>query len=157
MVKSIEINSDIAATEELAAHPAKLPTQLEVEKCLPVQNIIPDGVSPPIRHPLDPLNADEINLTTRLLQTSSKFQKYMRIITILPNEPEDKHSVLSYKSKDQLQRRATAAVRDPKGRTTYEFVVDLTNEQVEKCTEFNNGQPGLAGDEIIESCGWVFF
>ncbi|CAF1159142.1 unnamed protein product [Adineta steineri] len=151
MTKLTENNSDIGATEQLAAHPPKLSTQIDEKKSLPAPNIVPDGVSPPIQHPLDPLNADEINLTTRLLLASSKFQKYMRIIAITPNEPDNKQSVVNYKSKDQLQRRATATVRDPKGRTTYEFVVDLTNKTVEKCTEFNNAQPGLTFDEMIES------
>ncbi|CAF1067295.1 unnamed protein product [Adineta steineri] len=151
MVKTTENNSDTAATEQLAAHPAQIPTHPDEKKSLPAPNIVPDGVSPPIQHPLDPLNADEINLTTRLLLASSKFQKYMRIIAITPNEPDNKQSVVNYKSKDQLQRRATATVRDPKGRTTYEFVVDLTNKTVEKCTEFNNAQPGLTFDEMIES------
>jgi hypothetical protein len=59
MVKSTADNGDQAAREQLAAHPAQLPTHPDEEKNLPPQNIIPDNVSPPIQHPLDPLNAGE--------------------------------------------------------------------------------------------------
>jgi primary-amine oxidase len=97
------------------------------------------------------LYLDEINLTTRLLQSSDKFQSYMRIITIIPNEPEDKNYVLNYKPNDPLQRCATATVRDPKGRTTYLVVVDLIKKSIESFTEFNQVQPALTFDEMIEA------
>ena len=48
-------DTDKAAAETLAARPAQVPTH--PDENLPPPNIIPDGVSPPIRHPLDPLNA----------------------------------------------------------------------------------------------------
>ncbi len=54
---SQENNADKAATEQLAAHPAQVPTHPDETKNLPADNVVPDGVSPPIRHPLDPLNA----------------------------------------------------------------------------------------------------
>ncbi len=57
MVKSTEETVDTAAREQLAAQPAQIPTDSNTEKNLPPANIIPDGVSPPIQHPLDPLNA----------------------------------------------------------------------------------------------------
>jgi hypothetical protein len=57
MVKPTEVNGDSAAKEQLAAHPAQIPTHPVEEKNLPPPNIIPDGVSLPIEHPLDPLNA----------------------------------------------------------------------------------------------------
>jgi primary-amine oxidase len=75
----------------------------------------------------------------------------MRVITVIPNEPEDKNYVHNYKSNEPLQRRATATVRDPKGRTTYEVVVDLTNKSIESFTEFNNVQAALTFDEMIEA------
>jgi hypothetical protein len=57
MVKSTADNGDQAAREQLAAHPAQLPTHPDEKSTLPPPNVIPDGVSPPIQHPLDPLNA----------------------------------------------------------------------------------------------------
>ena len=56
MVKPIT-DSDGATREQLASEPAQIPTHPSEEANLPPPNIIPDGVSPPIRHPLDPLNA----------------------------------------------------------------------------------------------------
>jgi primary-amine oxidase len=75
----------------------------------------------------------------------------MRIITIVPNEPEDKNYVLNYKPNDPLQRRVTATVRDPKGRTTYLVVVDLIKKSIESFTEFDKVQPALTFDEMIEA------
>ena len=48
---------DQAASEQLAARPAQLPTHPDEVANLPAPHIVPDGVSAPIRHPLDPLNA----------------------------------------------------------------------------------------------------
>jgi primary-amine oxidase len=94
---------------------------------------------------------DEINLTTRLLQASTKFQTYMRIITVIPDESNDKNYVLNYKPNDPVQRHATAIVRDPKARTTYQFVVNLTKKSIESFTEFNKVQPALTFDEMNEA------
>lgn len=58
MVKTTE---DAAAQEQLAARPAQVPTHPDEEKNLPPPNLVPDGVSPPIQHPLDPLNAGKNN------------------------------------------------------------------------------------------------
>ncbi|CAF3881432.1 unnamed protein product [Rotaria sp. Silwood1] len=151
MSKSTENLTDRAAEEQLAAHPPKIPTHPSEKENLPSQNIVPNGVSLPIQHPLDPLNADEINLTTRLLKQSSKFQDYMRIISIIPNEPQDKNYVRNYKSNDTLQRCVTVTIRDPKGRTTYQFIVDLTNKTIENIIEFKCAQPSGSYDEIIQA------
>ena len=94
---------------------------------------------------------DEMNLTTRLLQASSIFKPHMRIITIIPNEPDDKNYVFNFKPNDPLQRRVTATIRDPKGRTTYLAVVDLIKKSIESFNEFKNVQPGLTFDEMIEA------
>ena len=66
-------------------------------------------------------------------------------------EPEDKNYVLNYKPNDPLQRRTMVTIRDPKNRTTYQFVVDLIRQCVESVTEYKNIQPSLTFDEIIEA------
>ncbi|CAF4302209.1 unnamed protein product, partial [Rotaria magnacalcarata] len=45
------------STEQLAANSSQLPTNPDEKATVPPSNIIPDGVSAPIKHPLDPLNA----------------------------------------------------------------------------------------------------
>ncbi|CAF4565180.1 unnamed protein product, partial [Rotaria sp. Silwood2] len=75
----------------------------------------------------------------------------MRIISITPNEPADKNYVINFKPNDPLKRSAVATVRDPKGRTTYMVVVDLTKKSIESFTEFKNVQPSLTFDEMIEA------
>ena len=57
MVKSNEADLANATEEQLGAHPSRIPTHPEEKAKLPAPNVVPDGVSPPIRHPLDPLNA----------------------------------------------------------------------------------------------------
>lgn len=97
------------------------------------------------------LSSDEINLTTRLLRASTIFQSYMRIITIMPNEPKDKNYVMNYRVNDPLQRSAIATIRDPRGRTTYQALIDLNQKTIESFTEFQNVQPALTFDEMIEA------
>ncbi len=75
----------------------------------------------------------------------------MRIITILPKEPDNKSYVVNYKSNDPLQRRTVAVIRNPKDRTTYVVVIDLIQESIESFTEFNKIQPGGSFDELIAS------
>lgn len=89
-----------------------------------------------------------MNLTTRLLQSSSKFQSDMRIIMVVPIEPQDKNYVLNYKPNDPLERRVAATIRDPKGRTTYIANIDLIKKSIESFIEYNNAQPGLTFDEM---------
>jgi primary-amine oxidase len=97
------------------------------------------------------LYLDEFNLTTRLLLASKDFQPYMRIIIIVPQEPEDKNYVVNYKTNDPLKRQAAATIRDPKGRTTYVAVVDLIKKSIESFTEYKKVQPSLTFDEMNEA------
>ncbi|CAF1264288.1 unnamed protein product [Didymodactylos carnosus] len=151
MDKPQTMNADQTAPEELAAQPVQLPTHPSEIADLPPPNIVPDGVSPPVRHPLDPLTADEINLTTRLLLATPPLGSHIRIITIVPIEPHDKNYIINFKSKDQLQRRVSALIRDSQNRTSYEATLDLINKCVEKLIEHQNFQPPLTFDEMIES------
>jgi primary-amine oxidase len=75
----------------------------------------------------------------------------MRIGAIILNEADDKNYVINYKSNEPLQRRVTAIIRDPKGRTTYQAVVDLLNKRIESFLEYNKVQPACTCDEVIEA------
>ncbi|CAF4085356.1 unnamed protein product, partial [Rotaria sordida] len=57
MEKPTVNDGDEAAKEQLEAQPPKLPTHPDEKEKIPEPHIVPDGVSPPIQHPLDPLNA----------------------------------------------------------------------------------------------------
>lgn len=56
MVKTNEEELVKATQEQLGAHPSQIPTHPDEKAKLPGPNIVPDGVAPPIQHPLDPLN-----------------------------------------------------------------------------------------------------
>lgn len=75
----------------------------------------------------------------------------MRVITITPKEPEDKSAIRDFQPNAAIQRHAMAIIRDPKERTTYVGIVDLTKKQIESFTEHKNGQPALTFDEMIEA------
>lgn len=75
----------------------------------------------------------------------------MKVITIVPNEVEDKSVIWNYKDGEPMPRQVTATIRDPKGRMTYQAVVDLSKRAIEKFNECPNSQPGLTFDEMIEA------
>ena len=73
MVQPTYSNGDTgAADEQLAAHPSQLPTHPDQVAKLPAPNLVPDGVSPPIRHPLDPLNAGKGSQSVKQVVCASR-------------------------------------------------------------------------------------
>ncbi|CAF0760454.1 unnamed protein product [Didymodactylos carnosus] len=136
------------ASEELAAHPSRLPTH--PKEMAEERKSEPEGIfSPSVLHPLDPLTANEISLTTKIIQESSYFQKYLRIVTIVLLEPEDKSIILNFQPNTEIHRRVTVFIRDPVKHVTLEMIVDLTKKTIKNVLELTNVQPGLTYDEII--------
>ena len=76
LMKSTEINVDEASKQQLAAQPAKMSAHPDEEKKVPLPNIIPDGVSPSIQHPLDPLNAGKNEKNRFILRNIIKNDSY---------------------------------------------------------------------------------
>ncbi|CAF1564650.1 unnamed protein product [Didymodactylos carnosus] len=79
MDKPQTMNADQTAPEELAAQPVQLPTHPSEIADLPPPNIVPDGVSPPVRHPLDPLTAGK-QFTLRMWNNHECISLQMRSI-----------------------------------------------------------------------------
>jgi len=96
-----------------------------------------------IRHPLDPLTAEEISTVVSVLHQAGKVDDSARYPHILLAEPLKK-AVLDWKPGDELPRRALAIVK--KGRDTFEALVDLRGRKVESW----EARPGVQASFLIE-------
>src|SRR4051812_37734008 len=86
---------------------------------LPAQSIFGQ-----VQHPLDPLTAEEIKLSTRILTAAPQFPKEAIFSTIVLKEPS-KSEVINYRMGTPFSRQAFAVILDRKNNHTFEAVVDL--------------------------------
>ena len=93
-------------------------------------------------HPLDPLNAQEIEFSAQLLRASPQFQKDASFSTIVLKEPP-KEEVLRYTAGSPMPRQAFSVILDRTGNRTFEAVVDLTTKQIVSWKEVKGVQPGV--------------
>ncbi|MEP7217933.1 MAG: primary-amine oxidase [Bacteroidota bacterium] len=91
-------------------------------------------------HPLDPLSADEITSTTRIIRASPGFPADALFSTIVLHEPP-KESVLAFRAGMPFERRAFAIVMDRPNNRTYEGIVDLRAGQLLSWKEIPGVQP----------------
>jgi primary-amine oxidase len=102
------------------------------------------------QHPLDPLTANEINTTARVLKSSTRFPQGAFFSTVVLKEPSKKE-VLSYEPGAALNRSAFAVILDRKRNRTFEAIVDLAAERVLSWIEMPRVQPAVleAEDEPL--------
>jgi len=102
------------------------------------------------QHPLDPLTADEIKTTARVLTSSTRFPPGALFSTVVLKEPR-KQEVLSYEPGAPLNRSAFAIILDRKRNRTFEAIVDLAAERVLSWIEVPGVQPAVleAEDEPL--------
>lgn len=91
-------------------------------------------------HPLDPLSANEIAATVKILQAAPKFPKTALFSTIQLNEPP-KSEVLSFKAGAAFPREAFAIVLDREKNRTYEAIIDLLANKIVSWKEIADVQP----------------
>ncbi|MGH7544082.1 MAG: primary-amine oxidase [Gemmatimonadota bacterium] len=101
--------------------------------------------SPP-GHPLDPLSADEITITTETLRASGRLEDGARFHLIDLHEPP-KADVLAWKPGDAFGREAFAVIRQSS--RTFEAVVDLSSREMKSWREVEDAQPNLLEAEIV--------
>jgi len=104
------------------------------------------GFAADVRHPLDPLTAEEISTTVSVLHDAGKVDDSARYPHILLAEPPKK-AVLEWKPGDAIPRRALAIVR--KGRDTFEAVVDLRAQKVDSWEARPGVQPSFLIEEFL--------
>jgi len=102
------------------------------------------------RHPLDPLNPEEIRFAVATLRESKKLPESYRFVTVTLNEPA-KSLVLHPGGAGNIAREARMIMLDRASGTGYEAVVDLTSRSVARYEALPKGvQPPIMMDEFGE-------
>ena len=101
------------------------------------------------QHPLEPLNADEFRLTTRILRNELSVSDSWRFASIELKEPA-KAEVKAWRPGDVVPRASLAVVFNRTDNQTHEAVVDLTGERVVSWTHIEGATPNFTVDEFHE-------
>ena len=103
---------------------------------------------PNTAHPLDPLTADEINVTVEILRASGKAGENSRFSTIVLREPP-KSEVLSFKPGSQFRREAFAVIYERARNKTFEAIVDLNKKALVSWKEVPGAQPTFMIEDFL--------
>ena len=102
------------------------------------------------RHPLDPLDPEEIRLAVATLRESHKLPESYRFVTVTLDEPA-KSLVLHARAARDIAREARIILLDKASGTGYEAVVNLTTRSVARYEVLPKGvQPPIMMDEFGE-------
>jgi primary-amine oxidase len=99
-----------------------------------------------IRHPLDPLDKDELVTTVAVLKDAGKVADTTRFVLIHLHEPP-KERVLAHGPGDVLSRQAFAVLYDWATNTTSEAVVDLKAKKFVSWKDVAGAQPGILPED----------
>jgi primary-amine oxidase len=103
----------------------------------------------PIRHPLEPLNAQEVRQAVSLLRTAGKVTPTTRFVSVSLQEPP-KDSVHGFPSASSIPREAHAVLFDNGTNSCYEAVLSLTGSAIQSWKHIPGAQPTMTIDEQIE-------
>jgi primary-amine oxidase len=78
-----------------------------------------------VRHPLDPLTADEISQAVSILASDGRVSSALRFVSVGLREPS-KGEVASFRPGQPVDRAAFIVAREPREHMTYEAVVSIT-------------------------------
>ncbi|HLG75813.1 MAG TPA: tyramine oxidase, partial [Ktedonobacteraceae bacterium] len=101
-----------------------------------------------VQHPLDPLTADEITLTTNILKASGRITSQMRLMAYSLHEPE-KAFILSFQPNQPWSREVDVVIRDHERHLTIEAVVSLRDGTIRTWHERGDVQPALTYPEVF--------
>jgi primary-amine oxidase len=102
------------------------------------------------RHPLDPLDPEEISLAVRTIRESHKIPQSYRFVTVTLDEPA-KSLVLHAGSARSIARQARIILLDKASGTGYEAIVNLSTRSVARYEALPKGvQPPIMMDEFGE-------
>ena len=103
-----------------------------------------------LKHPLEPLDPQEVSVAVTLLKALPEFNGSTRIISVMLKEPA-KETVHAWPSTPANGRCAKAVLLDNSANTTSAIELDLAAKQVTgKCQAPAGAQPTLSVDEQIE-------
>src|SRR5260370_36285648 len=95
-----------------------------------------------LRHPLDPLSAEEIALAVRVLRTQAPVTSNLRFVSVNLHEPA-KTELDGSHAGHGMDRRAFIIVIDPGARRVLEAIVSLRDGSLLSCEEHHGRQPGI--------------
>src|SRR5678816_3576336 len=108
------------------------------------------AISEAFRHPLDPLNAAELNEAVQILSRAKHLAAHVRIASINLIEPS-KAVIQAFQPGSPCERKALAVLLDRNKRVASEVVVDLPGNAVTAYTQLPAGvQPSILFDEFGE-------
>ncbi len=102
-----------------------------------------------IKHPLEPLTADEVKLAVALLKDHGKVTPTTRFVSVSLKEPE-KAIVHAFTGAEPIRREAAAVLFDNATNSCYETTLSLTDRKLLTWTHIPGVQPTMTADEQVE-------
>src|SRR5260370_34515537 len=93
-----------------------------------------------VRHPLEPLTAEEIEAAGQILRKDRTLAATARFVYVTLREPA-KEAILNYQPGDRIDREAHVVLRERAERRTYEAVVSITAGEVRLWRGGARGRP----------------
>jgi primary-amine oxidase len=115
---------------------------------------LPGLTTVPVRHPLEPLGAEEIAATSAILNRDRSLSEAVRFVSIQLHEPP-KHTVLGAAEGPSPDREAFVVLRDRRHGSTIEAVVSLTGGRVRSWREVPGVLPIYTREEYEDSASMV--
>jgi primary-amine oxidase len=106
-------------------------------------------MNPTIKHPLEPLTADEVKLAVTILKDAGKVTPTTRFVSVSLKEPA-KAFVHAFTGKEPIQREAFAVLFDNGTNSCYETAVSLTDRKLLSHKHIPGVQPTMTADEQVE-------
>src|SRR5262245_55868243 len=102
-----------------------------------------------VKHPLEPLTADEVRLAVTILRDSGKVTPTTRFVSVSLKEPP-KALVHSFTGKEPFSREAFAVLFDNATNSCHEAAVSLTDRNLLAWKHVPGVQPTMTIDEQVE-------
>src|ERR1051325_9837359 len=102
-----------------------------------------------IKHPLEPLTAQEVQLAVSLLKELGKVTPTTRFVSVSLREP-DKKLVHPFTGKEPIRREANAVLIDNGTNSCYETTLSLTDRKLLSWKHVPGVQPTMTSDEQAE-------
>lgn len=102
-----------------------------------------------VKHPLEPLSTEEIEIAVRTLKEKKQLNTYDRFVSVMLREPE-KEEVFRFDGSQSFKREAAIVILNNAQNACYEAVVSITEQQVVSWKHVPGVQPTIMLDEQVE-------
>ena len=107
------------------------------------------NIMPLVRHPLEPLTANEVQTAVQLLRSRERLSPTIRVISLSLKEPV-KDAVHQFDSTLPPPREAFAVLFDNASNSCYEATISLTAHELLEFRQIPGVQPTMSIDEQVE-------